>query len=47
MEAASFDKEKAAAHYSEFSWNAVTYGVGQGKKSKEILKGISGSLKVN
>ena len=29
---------------SEFSWEGVTYGVGTGNKSKEILKGISGSL---
>jgi len=29
---------------SVFAWESVTYGVGKGKKSKEILKGISGSL---
>jgi hypothetical protein len=31
---------------SEFRWSDVTYGVGSGKKQKEILKapGISGSL---
>ena len=29
---------------SVFSWSDVTYGVGSGKKSKEILRGMSGSL---
>ena len=31
---------------STFSWSGVTYGVGAGKKSKEVLKppGISGAL---
>ena len=29
---------------SVFEWSNVEYGVGTGKKSKEILKGISGSL---
>ena len=29
---------------SVFQWRDVTYGVGVGNKSKEILKGISGSL---
>lgn len=40
MEAALEKKE----HFSEFSWSNVTYGVGKGNKSKEILKGISGKL---
>ena len=45
MEASLDNKEKAGVHHSEFTWSDVTYGVGMGKKSKEILKGISGGLK--
>jgi ABC-type multidrug transport system ATPase subunit len=36
--------EEAKHATSVLSWSDVTYGVGSGKKSKEILKGISGSL---
>ena len=35
---------KVAPITSTFTWADVTYGVGTGKKSKEILKGVSGSL---
>ena len=34
----------AAKTTSVFEWHDVTYGVGKGVKSKEILHGISGSL---
>ena len=37
--------EKAhAVNKSVFTWSDITYGVGKGAKSKEILHGISGSL---
>ena len=32
------------AEASQFSWEDVSYGVGKGKKEKQILSGISGLL---
>lgn len=43
MQADTTMPEEAPA-LSTLTWSDVTYGVGKGKGSKEILKGISGSL---